>query len=93
MDEIKIQQKIDKGRRGQTLLENPDFKDALKEMRDKVHLQWESSTSQDSESRERLWWLIAAITMLEKTVEGWVMDGKVTEANLENYKNQTQGIK
>ena len=86
MNEGKLRDRMDRGERAAALLRNELLQESFSYLEDQFITAWRESGVADTENRERVYYLLQALTALRGHIESVVMDGKIAKSSLGGLK-------
>jgi len=83
MNEGKARERVARGERAAALLRDEILQDAFTYLDEQFMQAWRQTSVNDTEARERLYYLSQALSSLQDYIQGVVTDGKLAQATLE----------
>lgn len=87
MNEGKAFEKIDRGAKAQSLLNNELLQEAFNYLENEFTNAWKNSSVEDTQTRERLYLLCQNLSAVKGYIERAVEDGKLAQAAIDGLKN------
>ena len=82
-DEGQRAEEIDRGNKAKVILSDPLFQEAFDQLRELYMNAWEQTTIKDSDTRERLWMMIANLGDVKAHLKTVLETGQMSEQQLD----------
>ena len=83
-DEGERAEEIDRGNKAKVILSDPLFQEAFDQLRELYMNAWEQTTIKDSDTRERLWMMIANLGDVKAHLKTVLETGQMSEQQLDD---------
>ena len=83
-DEGQRAEEIDRGNKAKVILSDPLFQEAFEQLRELYMNAWEQTTIKDSDTRERLWMMIANLGDVKAHLKTVLETGQMSEQQLDD---------
>jgi hypothetical protein len=83
-DEGQRAEEIDRGNKAKVILSDPLFREAFDQLRELYMNAWEQTTIKDSDTRERLWMMIANLGDVKAHLKTVLETGQMSEQQLDD---------
>lgn len=83
-DEGRRAEEIDRGNKAKVILSDPLFQEAFDQLRELYMNAWEQTTIKDSDTRERLWMMIANLGDVKAHLKTVLETGQMSEQQLDD---------
>ena len=83
-DEGQRAEEIDRGNKAKVILSDPLFQEAFDQLRELYMNAWEQTTIKDSDTRERLWMMIANLGDVKSHLKTVLETGQMSEQQLDD---------
>ena len=83
-DEGQRAEEIDRGNKAKVILSDPLFQEAFDQLRELYMNAWEQTTIKDSDTRERLWMMIANLGDVKAHLKTVLETGQMSEQQLDD---------
>ena len=83
-DEGQRAEEIDRGNKAKVILSDPLFQEAFDQLRELYMNAWEQTTIKDSDTRERLWMMIANLSDVKAHLKTVLETGQMSEQQLDD---------
>ena len=83
-DEGRRAEEIDRGNKAKVILSDPLFQEAFDQLRELYMNAWEQTTIKDSNTRERLWMMIANLGDVKAHLKTVLETGQMSEQQLDD---------
>jgi len=83
-DEAQRSNEIERGNKAKVILTDPLFQESFEQLRELYMSAWEQTTIKDSQTRERLWMMIANLSDVKAHLKTVMETGKMSVKQLED---------